>query len=342
MRTCPCLMAPAQKIFVSRSERLRQAVSSWWGGIGCRITFFMSSALVLVTVLGGPFFFWPASKLLDQEIRGKAFYLAKNIAALTTDDIITENRFEIYKKITPPFEANRDSISGADLLYIVVYKHNCELLIGSSSTEVFFNNDSYFYTTSSGRYAVKDDVPFNCGATRVNEPLLQVKAAGVYDLIYPVVAGDEKMGYIRVGLSGERYADRFSAIMRKALAALLAIILIGLVISQVIAASITKPIQQLSAAVEKIGRQNWDTPLPVKGRDEISKLSQAFNQMALALKQRELSLSRGNKDLFILHTAGLDLMESLDLDALLLKIAARAEDLVRADTTSVAVINNSG
>ena len=38
--------------------------------------------------------------------------------------------------------------------------------------------------------------------------------------------------------------------------------------------------------------------------------------MALTLKQRELSLSRGNKDLFILHTAGLDLMESLDLETL--------------------------
>ena len=79
----------------------------------------------------------------------------------------------------------------------------------------------------------------------------------------------------------------------------------------------------------------------LRGRDEISKLGQTFNQMALVLKQRELSLSRGNKDLFILHTAGLDLMESLNRDALLVKIAARAEDLIRADTTSVAVVNSS-
>ncbi len=301
----------------------------------------MSSALILVTVLGGVFFFWQARNVLDQEIRGRAFYLAKNLAALTADDIITGNRFEIYKKITPLFAANEDTVSGTDLLYIMIYKHNCELLIGSSATEVFFNSDSYFYTIPSGRNAVKDEVPFDCEAKAANEPILQVKATGVYDLIYPVIAGNEKIGFIRVGLSGERYVKRFSAIMKKALAALLVIILIGLVFSQIIAVSITKPIQQLGTAVEKISRQNWDTPLPVKGRDEISKLSQAFNQMALTLKQRELSLSRGNKDLFILHTAGLDLMESLDLDALLLKIAARAEDLVRADTTSIAVISSS-
>ncbi len=334
-------MVPVKNIFVSVFERVRQAASLWWGGIGCRITFFMSSALILVTVLGGAFFFWQAKKVLDQEIRGRAFYLAKDLTALTADDIITANRFEIYKKITSPFSANEDTTSGTDLLYIMVYRHNGELLIGSSSTEVFFDSDSYFYTMPSGRNTIKDEVPFNCEATKVNEPVFQVKATGVYDLIYPVVAGGEKIGFIRVGLSGERYVNRFSAIVKKAAAALLIIILIGLVFSQIIAVSITKPIQQLSSAVEKISRQNWDTTLPVKGRDEISKLSQAFNQMALTLKQRELSLSRGNKDLFILHTAGLDLMESLDLDALLLKIAARAEDLVRADTTSIAVISNS-
>jgi signal transduction histidine kinase len=79
----------------------------------------------------------------------------------------------------------------------------------------------------------------------------------------------------------------------------------------------------------------------VTGADEISKLGHTFNQMAHTLKQREASLSRGNRDLFILHTTGLDLMESLERDALLTKVAARVEDLVRADTTAVSVVDSS-
>jgi signal transduction histidine kinase len=63
--------------------------------------------------------------------------------------------------------------------------------------------------------------------------------------------------------------------------------------------------------------------------------------MALALKERETSLSRGNRDLFLLHTAGLDLMESLDLDTLLGKIASRATDLVKADTTTVVAVDRN-
>ncbi len=301
----------------------------------------MSAALIMVSVLVGAFFFWQGKKALDEEIRGRALYVAKDLSALTVDDIITNNKLEIYKKITSPFVANEETPSGGELLYIMVYKHNCDLLIGSRPTEVFFNSDSYFYTIPSGQQSIKDDVPLNCEASEINGPLFQIKKTGVYDLIFPVVAGSQKVGYIRVGLSTKRFADKFSSIMNKALAGLLVILIFGLVFSQIIAVGITKPILQLSEAAEKFSRQNWDSPLPVKGRDEISKLGQAFNRMALTLKQRELSLSRGNKDLFILHTAGLDLMESLDLDALLVKIAARAEDLVRADTTSVAVVNTS-
>jgi len=334
-------MVQIKKIFAARSEPVRQALARWWGGIGCRISFFLSAAVILVAVLAGAFFHWQGRKALDAEIRGRALFVAKSLAALTVDDILTGNRFELHKKITSPFAANEDLPSGSDLLYIIMYNHNCELLIGRSSTEVFFDSDSYFYTIPSGRNAVKEDVPLSCSDSSVTDPVFRTKDTGVYDLILAVMSGSQKVGYVRVGLSGQRYAERFALIMKKALGALLLILLVGLAFGQVIAMGITRPIQKLSDAAEKLSRQNWDVPLPVTGRDEISKLSHAFNQMALTLKQRELSLSRGNKDLFLLHTAGLDLMESLDLDALLVKIAARAEDLVRADTISVAVVHSS-
>ncbi len=299
----------------------------------------MSAALILVAVLVGAFFLWQGKKELNDEMRGRALYIARDLSALTVDDIITENRQEIYKKINSLFVVYDDIPAGSDLLYIMVYKHNCELLIGSSANEVFFNSDSYFYTIPTGPHVIKDDVPLNCNSIQLNKPSFKLKQTGVYDLVYPVVTGNQKVGYIRLGLSAQRYANRFSAILQKALVVLLIVLYLGLGFSYVIALGITKPILQLSEAAEKLSRQNWDEPIPVKGRDEISRLGQSFNQMALTLKQREMSLSRGNKDLFILHTAGLDLMESLDLQTLLVKIAARAEDLVRSETTLISVVN---
>jgi signal transduction histidine kinase/HAMP domain-containing protein len=332
-------MRGIEDIATDLSDRSHRVLDRWLGGIGCRVAFFMSAALVLVAVLLGAFYFWSGRKAMDQEIRTKALYLAKHLAALTIDDIITGNRYEIYKKIAPAFIANQDASSGSDLLYMMVYKHTCELLIGSSATQVYFNSDTYFYTIPSHNDTVQEEVPLGCEASQATGPVFTIKTTGVYDLIFPVMSGSQKAGYVRIGLSGQRFAEHFSAIMKKALFALVVILLIGVTFSQIIALGITRPVLQLGDAVEKLSRQNWDSPLPVKGRDEISKLSQAFNQMASTLKQREMSLSRGNKDLFLLHTAGLDLMESLDLRTLLGKIAARAEDLVRADTIAVTTVN---
>ncbi len=334
-------MAEGKSIASTFAAYARQVTSGWWGGIGCRVSFVMTMALVLVAALSGAFFFWEGEKNLDIEIRGRAMYVAREVAALTADDIITGNRFELYKKLAPPFAANEEVLSRGALLYLMIYDHNCNLLIGSTATEVFFNSDSYFYTLPAGKNPIRDDVVLNCDLTQSREPLFAIKKHRVYDLILPVMAGDEEVGFVRVGISGQRYQDNFISIMKKSAAAFLGILLVGFVFSQTVALSITRPIKQLSGAAEKLSQQNWDTELPVEGSDEISKLSFAFNQMAHALKQRDASLSRGNRDLFILHTTGLDLMESLDRDTLMTKIAARAEDLIRADTMAVSAVDTS-
>jgi signal transduction histidine kinase len=323
------------------AEPVRQTVARWWGGIGCRISFLMSAALILVAVLVGAFFFWQGKNALDAEIWNRALYVARGLSALTVDDIITGNRDEIHKKIEPVFTSHDEAKSGSDLLYLMIYNRTCDLLIGSTATEVFFDSSSYFNTVSSAKKRVLEEVSISCQAEEMNAPAFILKKTGVYDLTLPVMAGNERVGFIRVGISGQRYAERFSEIVKKAAVALLGILLVGIAFSQVIAVGITKPILQLSDAAEKLSRQNLASPVLVKGRDEISRLGRTFNQMALALKQREISLSRGNKDLFILHTAGLDLMESLELGTLLVKIAARAEDLVKADTVSVGVLDSS-
>jgi len=301
----------------------------------------MMVALILVAALVGAFFFWEGKKTLDAEIRGRALYIGRGLAASAAEDIITGNRLELSKKLSPPFAANDDALSGRGLLYLMIFNNSCELLIGSTATEVFFNSHSYFYTLPPDKNTVRDDVVLNCELPQLHEPLFVITKNGVYDLTLPVLAGNDRVGFVRVGISGQRYEENFFGIMKKSVVALLGILLVGLAFSQIIAIGITRPVQQLSEAAEKLSQQNWDSPLPVTGADEISKLGHTFNQMAHTLKQREASLSRGNRDLFILHTTGLDLMESLDRDALLTKVAARVEDLVRADTIAVSVVDSS-
>ncbi len=334
-------MADGKKIFSAALEFFRRIFARWWGGVGCRVSFFMAAALVLVAVLVGAFFLWQGNKALDAEIRVRALYVAMDLSALTVDDVITGNRLEISRKLTPLFAAHDDASPGSDLLYIVVYDHSGEILNANSPSEVFFSNRAHFYTMLADSQSELSDVALSRDLLQIQQPLFTKKKSEIYDLLYPVLAGHERVGFIRVGISGQRHAEKFSHISKQALVVLFGILLLGVVFSQVIAVGITRPILRLSDAAERLSKQNWDSPVPIKGNDEISRLGHAFNQMALTLQQRELSLSRGNKDLFILHTAGLDLMESLDLEALIVKIAARAEDLVRAETTALVVVDKT-
>jgi|GEM_PF-3477161 len=316
----------------------RQAVSRWWGGIGFRVSFFMTMALILVAALVGAFFFWEGKKSLDAEIRGRELFLARELAAAASDDILTNNRSNIYKKLFPHFTADEAALSDSAVLYLMVYDQNCNLLAGTTAAEAMNPGNPVLNTRPPANTTAGDAAFLRCESGQIHEPVFLVQKNGVYDLTLPVPVKGKHAGFIRVGMSGQQYGRKFTSIMKKAGIALLGILLVGLAFSRIIALGISKPILRLSEAVDKLSRQNWDTPIPVKGSDEISKLGHAFNQMALTLKQREASLSHGNRDLFILHTAGLDLMESLDRDSLLAKIAARAEDLVRAETTAISLV----
>ena len=122
-------MADKKKIRSHILARMHQFAVRWWGGVGCRISFFIAVALLLVSFLVGLFFYREGTAMLDAEIRGRALYVARELSSLTTDDIITENRHDIYKKLTPLFVPEDDAHTGSDLLYIMIYRHDGTLIM---------------------------------------------------------------------------------------------------------------------------------------------------------------------------------------------------------------------
>ena len=333
-------MAEKNNIGIRILARMHQIAPRWWGGVGCRVSFFIAVALMLVSFLVGLFFYREGTAMLDAEIRSRALSVSREISSLTMDDVITENRSNLHRKLTPLFASEDESQTGSDLLYIILYRQDGSLIIGSSASATFFNSDSYFYTLPSGNTRMIDDVALSPVMKKTTVPVFLFTRAGVYDLTAPIMAGQGRVGFVRVGVSSQRYAERFTGLAKKASVALIGILLVGVAFGQIITIGITKPLRTLSDAADMLSQQNWETPFPVTGKDEFSKLGHAFNHMAVTLKQREASLSSWNRDLFILHTAGLNLMESLELDTLVEQIAARADDLVRADTTAISALNN--
>jgi nitrogen fixation/metabolism regulation signal transduction histidine kinase len=65
-------------------------------------------------------------------------------------------------------------------------------------------------------------------------------------------------------------------------------ILFAIACSLWIAARVSRPIEQLAAAAEQVAGGNWETRVPVRGRDEVGVLARSFNHMTGQLvSQRE-------------------------------------------------------
>jgi len=67
--------------------------------------------------------------------------------------------------------------------------------------------------------------------------------------------------------------------------ALVAAIAVSGVVWVVILLSLSRPLRELVAGTERVARGRFDEPIPVRGEDELGKLSEAFNRMAASLNE---------------------------------------------------------
>ncbi|TMQ13260.1 MAG: HAMP domain-containing protein [Deltaproteobacteria bacterium] len=88
--------------------------------------------------------------------------------------------------------------------------------------------------------------------------------------------------------AGETTAEREIAAVDRRLILLFAIAtLVALILTAVISRRITRPIEQLTVAVQQMGRGSVPVPVRVDGRDEIARLATSFNAMADAVAKEQ-------------------------------------------------------
>lgn len=126
----------------------------------------------------------------------------------------------------------------------------------------------------------------------------------VMDVSSPILIGRERLGGVRVGLSLKRIRTELEhsratlmniteADMRKNLYAVglitLALSLLGILSSFLVATGLVKPIKLLSSTTSRIGRGEYDVDIPIHRSDEIGDLADAFRRMTAELKATTVS-----------------------------------------------------
>ena len=184
------------------ADKVRQTATQWWGGIGCRVTFLMSLAIFLVAVLIGAFFLWEGRRASDAEMRGKAFTIASYISSLAVDDIITENQYGLYRKITPAFGIGDGPDKEQDLAYLAVYGRNGQILFGKTSDGIIITKD-LAGRSGQGRAPIVSQ-HINVGSAINSGPRFQRVNDRIYDYTLPVIVDGAPIGFVKLGISSQR------------------------------------------------------------------------------------------------------------------------------------------
>ena len=107
------------------------------------------------------------------------------------------------------------------------------------------------------------------------------------------------------------------------------------------AQTLTDPLRQLAESTEEIGRGNLDYRLKVEGKDEISTLAQAFNQMAENLQFITISRDELDEEISERKKAEKEALRERDKAQQYLDVAGTIFVVIDADQR-VSLINNAG
>ncbi len=166
------------------------------------------------------------------------------------------------------------------------------------------------------------------------------KHNGMLEITTPVSYENERVGYIRLGVSLERIREKVNKHILNSSILVVVFISIGLVMCFFFSRSLSKPISQLLEGVKRIGRGDRSYRVKIKNKDEIGELAVAFNQMIESLKQGEDALKESEAKHRCILESMLDTYYRTDLEGRLILMSPSGRDLLGYDSIGEVIGRN--
>lgn len=108
------------------------------------------------------------------------------------------------------------------------------------------------------------------------------------DLVVPVNVVGDTLGYIHVRMRIEDFTEPIRKNLYMRLFGTLLIFSVGLVLAIIISSHYVSPVERLAHAAETVAAGDLSQELPVEGKDEVGRLTRAFNEMIVRLRQNRV------------------------------------------------------
>jgi diguanylate cyclase (GGDEF)-like protein len=138
--------------------------------------------------------------------------------------------------------------------------------------------------------------------TRVSFRRVDLDADGhlsdICDVSVPIIARGRRAATLHIGLSLTQYLTANAPRIRAKIAwFVVPFTFLSILIAIKLSRSFNKPLQELARAAAEVSRGNYGVQLPLNRRDELGEVAQAFNKMAVNLKENFAKVSdMANRD----------------------------------------------
>src|SRR5690606_12861661 len=255
------------------------------------LTVMLGTLAMLLAVLAGAWLQQRESHRQVAEISRESMHelavgsLAKRGEAMASllADTLTNPLY--YFDLVTVGEITRSALRQSDVSYVIVFDGEGRVVHDGSA--------------DIARFGQPMQDAFSFEAVQAAGPHVQWTGDTV-DVVHPIRIGEERLGGVRIGLSLagparlEALAQEAMRVRREAavgrhlaiLAGLFAaLVVLGLLLSQVVARGLVRPIQRLAEAAREVEGGNFDLQLGSRRQDELGDLIRAFGRMGESVKR---------------------------------------------------------
>ena len=286
---------------------LAQLWSRFWsfaGGVSIRGKI-MGIVVVLILILGLGITFQIRNSLIEtltEELGKQGVTIARDVAARSTDLILTSNSFDLYQLLKDTVDNNED----------VRYA----LILGPDGDDVL----SHSFGAGIPVNLAEANLPEPDAASRLE--ILDTDEGLIWDLAVPILGG--RAGIARVGISTSYLHEEVAATTQRLLIYTGIVSLVGLLAAYLLTSVLTRPIVQLVEVTKAIARGDLKRKAPVWALDEVGRLGVAFNSMTESLAESrseteafQQELLRRNRELAALNAIATEVSGAQQLDDML-------------------------
>jgi signal transduction histidine kinase len=229
------------------------------------------SLLILVIIVGISYSIYITQRSFQAEqLEGNRKRIFKDFTYACTESLVVKDEIQVYNRLKSVIKTYDPAIVYAGYI--------------SPISTVFCS------TRDSGQDDVyRQKIVKLSGKNEATFDYISVKGERLREFAVPIFVQNEYRGTLRAGFSQSYMDDQvqkgLALIVRKILQVSVAAFLVGILLANVLAFYLNKPIQALAEAADAIGEGNLDIKVQISRGDEFGRLGKAFNEMARNLKE---------------------------------------------------------